>query len=594
MRPKSTFLRHRFIPFVGLTLIALLTLAGCSSDARRRLWLKAPGWSRAQQVGEMSIADPAPLVLDERGHIYILTMNEEAGHDFPHIQALNRQADVLWEASLAGAVVRPDKPSILYDGQTLLLYWLSQRVLYHARIGVNGELLSSPQAISGEAAVESYSAVVDGEGNPHIWIAGTRQEPGLYVLEDGGAKLTLVDAEGITPQIRFDDGGMLHAVWAQRPPGFGDTRFFYAGYEDGIFDPEEQTVISEPKIATTSFLIGPVLGLDQENVTVIWSIEIRTGTDAGQANTFYLTFPKGEPGLRSPELRLRIPIEHDLPYEEYQVNDRFLAGPRVLLDPGPSPQTGSLKGITTNPLPGPEMTVGLQAQFSHLWSKQATQTALVYFQGGLPTSYQMLSFTRTSSSRLVVRSDPDGYLYVTWLEPGDPSFRLYLASTAPDIRESLGAITADDVGQISGEVIFGMLVGAVLAPLAGGVWILLPLLTIGLTSFLRRRSQGLKSPGTVISISLGVLVFVAAQYATIPGVKEYVPFSAWFPRIPGWMQGPLQILVPLSITVGSLWAAWHYTYRRQNQSPLFFMLVFAGLDSALILAVYGILIYGAF
>jgi hypothetical protein len=79
---------------------------------------------------------------------------------------------------------------------------------------------------------------------------------------------------------------------------------------------------------------------------------------------------------------------------------------------------------------------------------------------------------------------------------------------------------------------------------------------------------------------------------TLPGIGDYVPFSSWIPIIPGWLEWPLRWGVLLFIGASALLVAWHFTYRRRAHSALNFMLIYAGVDSVLSMAVYGSIIYG--
>jgi hypothetical protein len=123
--------------------------------------------------------------------------------------------------------------------------------------------------------------------------------------------------------------------------------------------------------------------------------------------------------------------------------------------------------------------------------------------------------------------------------------------------------------------------------------VILPLLIIGLTSPLRKGEQRLISPATLISLGIAVAVFLGIKYFSLPGLREYVPFSAWLP-LPEWLQGILQFFVPISISLLALLVAWYFTYRRETKSPVYFMLIFAGADAVMTMAIYGVLIYGGF
>jgi hypothetical protein len=179
------------------------------------------------------------------------------------------------------------------------------------------------------------------------------------------------------------------------------------------------------------------------------------------------------------------------------------------------------------------------------------------------------------------------------MEPGGQSgFLAYAGSTAPDVYAALTKVTSADVGRLLAETVFGMLAGAALSPFAGILWLVAPLIVLGITSFLRRDDGRTISRGALISLGLALLTFWVVKAATLPGFWDYVPFSSWIPFIPGWLGGPLRWGVMIIIAALALWTAWRFTYKRQAHSVLNFMLIYAAVDSVLSMAVYGSIIYG--
>ena len=113
-----------------------------------------------------------------------------------------------------------------------------------------------------------------------------------------------------------------------------------------------------------------------------------------------------------------------------------------------------------------------------------------------------------------------------------------------------------------------------------------------ITAILRRGQPGKRvMAGTIISLLLATVVYWLVKLATVPGIRSYVPFSAWVPGIPVWLQAPLQIGIPILTTLIGIAVAWNVTYRRNSESILNFMLVFAAIDGLLTMAVYGFQFY---
>lgn len=574
--------------------LLLLGLAGCSSSATERLWLKTPGWSRAQLVGLTRVADPASFALDDSGTIYLLTVTADDQEQlYPEVTAFDRQMATLWQHQLDVPLERPDIPQILWDGQALRLFWIDNNRLYAGRLDSQGTMLGPAELLSGEVTVADYAAAA-GDGRLAVWYAGPRREPGLYALNpDGPAGDTeLVDPQGTRPALRYDRFGRLHALYAHYPPGASTVALLYAMYEDGRFERGQQQQVLETALAPSSILAGPTLGLDQQNAYLFWSIQVRTGMEAGAATTRYVTFPMGQPNLATAPIRIDVPTNPKSTIET-DLNATVGSASRVSIVPGETFGTSSLNGLATNPVPEPELAVAFQSPVDYLYRKTAVQVSTMYLQGGGLTGYQLLSYTGPVSLEPAIQSDANRQLYLTWLQPAEAGFNIYLTSTAADIQANLRAPTSKDLLGLTGNTLFGLVTGALLAPIAGTVWVILPLLIIGLTSPLRKGEQRLISPATLISLGIAVAVFLGIKYFSLPGLREYVPFSAWLP-LPEWLQGILQFLVPVSITLLALVVAWYFTYRRETKSPVYFMLIFAAADAVMTMAIYGVLIYGGF
>jgi hypothetical protein len=579
--------------FLLLLTAGLLLLAACSGPGTKRLWLKAPGWSRAEVVGGMGIPDPAPMVIDEQGHIYFLFINGESEALQAQVLAFDSQGERLWNYTFNDILKLPDDPRLTWDGRLLHAFWISNGKLFTAALETNGQVFQEPVDISAEIRVDSYSVAGSPQDELVVWFATDRTESDLYwadlSLEN---QPTLLDEEGVLPSIGYDAQGTLHALWAHYPRGASRTRFLYATYSEGQYQPNNGSVIYETRIPETAVMIGPTIGLDTGTVYLHWIRLFRTGLEAGSTETRVLSFPFSDPAGISEPRSFSIPPEHDLVYEDFPAED-FKAGPRYPLAPEQFGLT-VLQDINPNPVQEEELVIAFRAPIEYFYRRSASQIGLVYLQDGAPTSYQLLSFTQAASADPLIISDSEGHLYVSWLESGDISrYDVYFAGTSPGMHEAFNSITADDITQLTAATVFGLLTGILLAPIAAVLWLVLPALVIGITSFIRRGEQTLRSPGTIITLTLAVISFQVAKLASLPAIRDYVPFSAWLP-LPTLLKVPLQILVPLAIMITGLIVAWHFTYRQKSDSPLYFIMLFVGVDTLLTMAVYGVLFYGAF
>ncbi|MFQ5595664.1 MAG: hypothetical protein ACE5HA_16075 [Anaerolineae bacterium] len=579
-------------PSVGWFLLLTLTLTACAGQPQR-LWLNAPGWSRAQLLDNTRVGDPVPVTFDDAGHMYILMISAGDRLSRLHLLALDDKAAVVWDRTFDEIeLLRPHHPRIIWDGTALQIFWLSDRQLYNVQVDAGGQLHSRPRILSGKTNVGNYDVAQNARGAVTIWYAGSRHEPGLYALPPGdlGGEAVVVDAAGTRPDLQYDAAGALHAIWAQYPSGSGDKSFFYATSPDSSYPPGQGTVVAAPRAIGTTVLEGPRLGIDGQYAYVFWTRIFFSGPDAGTARTEYVYFPLGQPYSVSPARQLYVPHRYDLPYTTLPAGE-LESGERVSLGSGFRGGSTYITEVAANPTSEQELVITIHTRLAYLMQKQQSQVSAVFFQAGVPTGYQLLSFTPASSTHPAIFSDDAGRLYLTWLEKGDlPGWAVYYASTTPGLREALGGVTPDDAGRLTAEVIFGLLAGAALIPVAL-TWIVPSMIVFGLAGRLRGVEERLTSPGSMVSLVLALGVLWGIKLSVLPGILEYVPLSAWLPVIPSWLKSPFRLGVPLLIAGLAFLAAWNYAYRRVESSIFGFWVVYAVVDAILTMAVYGVLVY---
>ncbi len=585
---------RRFLRLLAPLLLLTMVLTACA-DQPERLWLQAPGWSRAQLMDNTRVGDPVPIALDDAGRIYLFVISAGQDVSLLHLLALDRQANIVWDYTYEDIeLTRPAKPRILWDGEVLHLFWLSGQSLYTAQVDASGQLLEPPTLLSGDTTVDDYDVVQNTSGSMAVWYAGPRDEPGLYALPRGDltGPATLVDAIGVRPDLHFEDNGTLHAIWAHHQPGIADKPIFYAAYADGHYRPGQESVVATPRAVGISVLEGPQLGFDEQHAYVFWTLIFYSGMEAGTARAEYVYFSKDQPSSASSVRQWGVPYSYDLPYHAFQGD--LEAGARVPLESESRGGTTYITDIAANPASEQELVITFQARLSYLMRKQQSQVGTVFLQGGNLTTYQLISFTPSSSNYPAIFSDEAGYLYLTWLEKGAlPGWVVYFTSTAPDVRQALESVTPDDAGRVSAETLFGVLAGAVLVPLAVA-WIVPSMIVLALTSRIRKPEEPLTGLGTIVSMILALIALWIMKLAVLPGILEYVPLSAWLPPIPNWLNGPLQLGMPLLITGLAYLAARYYTNRAAKHSVYLFMIIYAVVDAVLTMALYGVLVYAAF
>lgn len=585
--------------FFRRAIICFLLIAGLTActDTPQRLWLKAPGWSRAQLIGTTALSDPVPIAVDDAGHSYVLLL--QRGGDAPHLRivVLDQRATIAWDRTYDVPVPRPGRLALVWDGMQLQMFWVDAGRLYTARVQpADGALLTSPVLLSGQSPVATYDVAHDADGTLTVWYAGDRQNLGLYAVPPGKAMgegtARLVDPEGVRPDIQYDDDGVLHAAWAQyRPNGMQFFHATYAGGTYGTYQPGRATSVAQPNVSFTSILKGPRLGLDRQYAYVFWSVVLQSGLEAGTIENSYVVLADDASEVAPSVHHLRVPYNDELPYQS--VADTALeAGPRVPITVGAG--TTTIVDLVANTATVPELAVAFRVKFPYLLNKQEWQVGIAFFRDGTPTGYQLLSYTPSGSDSPNLISSDAGYLYAVWREGvEDAGFPVYFASTAPTIRASLSGVTGDDVIRMAGETLFSLAAGALLAPFAIA-WSILPLIVLGLTTLIRREDDRLTDPGTMVSLGLVLASYWVSKVFFLPGIVEHVPFVAWIPIIPAWLGTILRLVVPLIIAGTGVAVAWHNTYRKDNPSILPFLLIYVAVDAVLTMAIYGGLILGAF
>jgi len=585
---------------IGLFVVLLLMLSACRAGDSRE-WLLSPDWSRAVMVGHTQSGDPAPVMVDDNGRLYTFLITQtENDETVPTLLALDRNIEPVWSEPLDQPLALFDKPTLRWDGEAINMLWLNGKQLYLAKFSSDGEMLLSPTILSGDADVDDFTTAVSPQNELTIWFSGARRTPVLYALPTGDptGKPVLIDPSGIRPSLQYDADGTLHAVWAHYPSGFGSTSYYYAAFNDpnAATHESERARIFERSFGVSDILDGPKIAVDNEIAYVFWTVSVRTGPAAGAVSTEWMTFPLGQPELRTEIGELFAPISSELEYE-YEPEGGLLAGVRVSETAVSNQrQTQIVQNLSLLPDQYDEVAIIFETRTQYQYRQLQDQAAIRFFEDGDENGYQLLTFTSKPSQHPMLAADAEKYLYMTWLQhEGDTGFDVYMASSAPDIQENLHQLTSGDISKLFLEMAFGLLSGVVLAPIIVLVWMIFPLFALFVTSPLRKEDRGVWTTlGLIISIGLAIAAFWVGKRAMLPGMQETVPFSVWISAIPVWLNPILIVGVPLLIGLLGLLIAWNYTFRRQNTSVMNFMLIYMLVDGTLTLAVYGFLIYSVF
>ena len=593
-------MKSRFWIKAVTLLLSIWLLTSCSSG-QESLWLKSPDWSRGIFIGNTGVVSPVSFVSSTDGSTYffLTEQNEETSNTLFTLVRIRPDSEELDRFTLPlGEWQNVKQPEIVRDNTgELRLFWISNETLYTLVVSGEGAPVGEPVLLSGSDAVSSYDIAYASDGSITLWYAGSRRSPGIYALSeyDGTTPGVLIDPDGTLLRIRYDAQGRLHTAWAHYPFGYEQSEILY-----GVYDAASGE-FSTPFLRVTSLDTGPstslddfALGADNTNIYILWTTSVHTGPQSGVIQAKYVTFPiDASPQNRTPNPILA-PTIYTLEFSD-SAND-LKAGQRVSLQGLSVPTTDQIQDFRVNPISTGEVVLAFRSPAEHLWRKTREQVNLLYFDNGDITAYQPLTFTSTVSTFPNVVNDRNGYVSLTWLEKQSSNlYAVYFASTSPQLSGKFNTVSFGETLNIVYTVLFGMLIGALLAPIAAAVWMLAPLAVLALFSFIRRilpnRINNFVSLAGLVA-GVGVIWFI--KLAILPLMMTYVPFSAWIPNIPELVGTILKILVPLLTLALSVFVAWHFTYRHGNNSSLYFILIYVAVDALITTSIYAVLIYGTY
>lgn len=573
-----------------LVCIPLLMLLSACSEAIDRLWLEAPGWSRAALVGQTWLNQPVSMALDGERGMAFLAFDKDGSIYYPKIITVSRGGEILWERRLDIPMNKPGASQIFWEGDELTFIWIDGQQLFLVSIDPSGKILGTPTLLSGEATVGAFDIAIAPDGLQHLWFGGTRRLPGVYAMtiDEIPSAPVLVDPLGINPSVQFDEEGALHAAWALFTEGEVNPYLYYAAYPDGSLEPERQTLVTGVSIRTDSNLVGPSLGISSKRIYLFWNEEVRSGRRANKGTGMLVSFPINQPEMASEAELILIPQIQELVYEDPPDSELSIGSQMLLMD-GEYPQV-SPDDIQVSAMTDQTIALGLRLQMPDSQGYMVSQLGTLSLYEDGSRGYQLLTSTPNSSLTPYFSADATGHLYLTWSERAQGGgYWVYFASTAPDIQAALSELTDGDVNRMVGSTIFGLMKGAVLTLISAPIWLALPGLLLVLTVKLRERDDSLVRPASFFVIVLALIVFWGAKMATFRAVDifAYIPFSIWIRVIPPSLTLALQVGIPVATFLIALLTAWLYARRNSEQSAAMFVVAYGVVDCLLTMAVYG-------
>jgi hypothetical protein len=559
-------------------LLALL-LAGCNLEADRSD-KPGPDWSRGLRLGRASLRQPVALAVDDSGGSHLAWVG-----DTLYYAHLDAEAHVLRNEALAVETPLPRQPQLVCDGEGRIhLAWLSRqgdvqrlyhRVLYPAEAAAPNLLLSQE-----DEDVSSYTMYRTADGDvAFVWESErTSGEQALvHVRLDAPAERATLATEGLDPFAVVDGAGTVHVAWL-RQRGLTAYDVFYATLAES--DSGAQLVpagglkLTDFEVAEGALTYGPVIGLDTGTVYVMWAVQnLGGGLTPTAAFSYYLAFPIGSP-TPAHGATVGLPPTTQPIYDAHQ-------GPYHLtqLEPLSSMDASSSSDLISAPAVAPTQLGELAVAFSLMTESEATreiQIATAVFSAGEPVGYQLASKTPNASLMPSLAVGAQDRLHLAWIDTaGFGDYDVYYASAAPDARAWLDRTTREDVVQGAAHVLFGVLSGVGLLPIAG-VWSF-PAVVFVVVFFIITGQEDMDRRATRIGLGAAVLIDVGMKVLFMPGLFASTPFLQ---QVPGrWA-------VPLGILALALLAVYLYVRRAQRATIFKAILLYVAVDVGLTLLLY--------
>jgi hypothetical protein len=573
----------------GILFAMLLTLSGCDVTSNRSD-KPSPDWSRGLKLGVSRLNQPVALQIDGEGHAHLVWYTKVEEVSKLHYAQLDDQGKVVVQKDLAIPLFDPHQPQLLLDkGGNMHLALLARedgiKSLFHLLLGEDGEALSEPTRLSSPSIpspsggdkggeVESYQTCLGQEGRIEVFWSD-KEGIAHISLDEGGDAIsppTLIVPQGINPSAQVDRSGTIHLAWAQETPSQGPM-LHYAAFQ--IPEPVNGTRLARLGMVPEAALYGPVLGLDMDSVYIFWSLEQRAGLEVGTAQSYYVSFPSGQPSRLTP-IRINIASSDfvTMPSVAGEQRSEVAATFNVYVSSGFKSYFEQSKMVEMGPV-----SIGFRPEM---------QLAQAVFAEGQMMGYQLAANTDSASLRPNLVADPASNLHLTWLDTaGFGRYDVYYASTSPPARAWLDRTRPKDVLLEAADLAVGMLSGVALLPFLI-LWIFLPLLLLVLFYvFVGEEELELKRVKVVLGIAIAL--YTGTKLVSLPISLLYLPF---LDQVPPLLYSALVSGVPLIILALALAAIYAYA-RRADRATLFpAFLIFAVTDALLSMAIYAPGIFG--
>jgi hypothetical protein len=446
-----------------------------------------------------------------------------------HYARLDPAGHLQASTDIAANGAHPSSPRVHVskDGSIRVLWTDNPRIprtLFLARLAPDGQVLSEPRALSPVGVhVSDFDAALSAEDDLDIfWATEVPTEGGLYHLrlsqdDQVVSANRLLVSNGAKPALQMARDGMIHLVWVESP-SLQENNVYYAMFNPLTGDLTPKTRVGFYRTGTGLVSYGPVLGLDSTTAYVFWALEARGGNNAGEAQTFSISFPLGAPSF-SEATTLDIPSaaraeyhkgSGSLPYKQLASADSGRTTPYLYM-----PSTLSAQND--------ELGVWLAGQVS---TRNHSNMVVVWaiLSNGRLEGYQLPAQT-ANAMRPTGILDEQGNAHLAWLNvAGFGRYEVYYASTSDAVKASLDRVTLQDVANDFLSALWNLVPALGFFPPIFLLWGIASFLWV-VVFYLIKVEGGLERRAPQVALAIAILLYLCSKLFLMPGILiDYAPF----------------------------------------------------------------------
>jgi hypothetical protein len=614
----------RQVAGLGALILAAVLLGGCAERTYSDKTLVE--WSRGRQVGKASASEPVALAVAPDGDLVALAwvVSPSRGASALHLVTVDGQGTILVDMDLPVAVSEPtDLRLALTNDGYMHLTWIQGRGsatgLFYLPLTVGGQPQGPAQRLSDPAYRANGQAIAALPGNEVVVVWSDRQGLKARRISGGATAGPPLHAEPFEApdshelDLQLDGDGQIQIVW-QRRLSASQVEIDYITLDPGSLTFSGAGLLSNVELragasslgGSPEQLNGPALALVHDGLLAAWSV----GQARGSEDTaFFQSIVPGQT-QQLPPRRIDLPASYQPDYDPANgpLPYRQLAAPLTAAAVANRAHTrtapATVSGIST------EVPLALSLWVRTAWSPQL-QPGLVIVADGEVKGFQIVGWSRYPSIHPTLETGADGSLYLAWIDAAGREFPVYLATTAPRLRESWDELNRNDM-RIELERFLGRLVSALGLALVALSWLVLPGFGLIVALFVVREDSLDTSRGRALLFSL-VGLHWAGKYLLASGMLTHLPrmsdlplifplgpllFPGTFAYLPNELRLPALIapavpyLVPsLTLLAGAIVTRLAYLGRKKHRSLVPAYVILAAVDLFCSLQIYALAHY---